>query len=200
MSGVVCHLLIGDGRDDYHHASRESLHQHLPPTDHVVEIDDRDHRLGFAGAIREGWRQALQTDAEFIWHHELDFTYLQAVPIKAMAKTLQGNPHLTQIALLRQPCNDTERAAGTLADYLRHHLSPATNGSHQWLEHRRFWTTNPSLYPRWVAERGWPDHPESEGHFGIDLFKSDPALRSAFWGNGEEWVRHLGDTRTGWGY
>lgn len=199
MSGV-CWLLIGDGRDAYHRVSRASLSDKVPPADHVVEIDDRDHNLGFAGAIREGWRQVLETDAQFVWHHELDFTYNQPVPVAAMIDVLDAHPHLTQLALLRQPWNDEEKAAGSIYNLIRDWLHPATDGMHHWLEHQRPNTTNPSLWPRWVIERGWPTCQHSEGIFGGDLLKSDPALRSAYWGQGEELCVHIGDERTGHGY
>jgi hypothetical protein len=60
-----CLLRIGDGRDDDHERAWESLEQMLPSPDHIVTIDDRDHKLGFAGAIAEGWRQVRETGAAF---------------------------------------------------------------------------------------------------------------------------------------
>lgn len=197
---TVAWLLIGDGRDAYHDASLGSLEENLPDPDYVIRVDDPEHRLGFAGAIQAGWDRVLQTDAEWVWHGELDFTLNRPVPLDDMIAVLQGNRHLTQLALLRQPWNRAEKLAGGIwqqhpDSYTRHGTWPR-----QWMEHARHWTTNPCLYPRWVAERGWPQVPQSEGMFGLKLFAEDPARRAAYWGAGEEWCTHVGQERAGTGY
>lgn len=113
---------------------------------------------------------------------------------------LTDRDYLVQMALIRQPWNDEEKAAGGIVALLPDVYEQQRAGGHAWREHRRHFTTNPCIYPRWVAERGWPDRPESEGHFGIELLASNPAFRSGYWGEGEEWVTHIGDVRTGHGY
>lgn len=196
-------LLISDGRDEYRERTVASAKEALPEPDHFVHIDDSEHELGFGGAIRAGWRRILaETDADFIFHLEQDFTFNRPVPIGEMAAVLRARQHLVQLALRRQPWNDQERAAGGIVemhpgDYVEHEL----NGW-RWLEHTRNFTTNPSLYPRWVCEAGWPDGDQSEGHFGIDLRKRDPRLRFAYWGarDSGEAVTHIGETRAGRGY
>lgn len=196
---TVALLAIGDGRHEYHHKSLASAIEHLPKFDHYVFVSDPDHRLGFGGAIQDGWRQALQTGARHIFHLELDFTFDRPIPVADMIAVLDDRG-LTQMALLRQPWNDEERAAGSIANLIADQLTPVEVLDARWLEHRRHWTTNPCVYPRWVAERGWPSRSESEGVFGAQLLASDPSLRSAYWGGGEEWCRHIGDLRTGTGY
>lgn len=197
---TTCLLVISDGRDDYRERSLASADACLPPFDDRVEVDDRDHRLGFAGAIAEGWRQVLERGHDWVFHLEADFVFNRPVPVDDMRRVLEAFPHLVQMALLRQPWNDQERAAGGIVqmhpeDYARH----VWNG-HPFLEHRRHFTTNPCLYPAWVMRSGWPQEPESEGKFGISLFASDPALRAGYWGEGEEWTSHIGTVRVGVGY
>jgi hypothetical protein len=195
-------LLISDGRNDYLEETVASAVRHLP--DEVlatlIQVDDAAHHLGFAGAIQEGWSRVLATDADYVLHLEQDFTFRRDVPVDAMLDVLARHPHLVQIALLRQPWNPQERRAGGIVQQHPDAYQQVTAGGVAWLEHRRCFTTNPCLYPRWIAERGWPDGPESEGRFSIDLFAADPARRAAYWGRGEEWVTHLGDARAGWGY
>lgn len=193
-------LAIGDGRHEYHHRALASAIEHLPKLDHYIFVQDPDHQLGFAGAVREGWRRVLDTDARWVLHLELDFTFDRPIPVHDMVGVLEADPSLTQMALLRQPWNDEEKAAGSIFNLIRDQLTPVTAGGHTWLAHRRHWTTNPCVYPRWVAERGWPTRSESEGVFGAELLASDPRLRSAYWGAGEEWCTHVGDLRTGTGY
>ena len=71
----------------------------------------------------------------------------------------------------------------------------------RWLEHRRFFTTNPSLYRRSLCWTGWPDTDHSEGAFTTQLLE-DPELRFAYWGsrNSGEWCEHIGHERAGTGY
>jgi hypothetical protein len=196
----VCLLAISDGRHEYHHQAFRSALQHLPRFDHHVFIDDPSHELGFTGAVIEGWRQVLETDADFVWHFEADFTFDRPIPIADMVGVLTARPYLTQMALLRQPWNDEERAAGSIYNLIAAQLTAVTDGNHRWLEHRRPNTTNPSLWPRWVLERGWPNVPHSEGIFGGELMRSDDTYRAAYWGQGEEWCEHIGAIRAGRGY
>lgn len=198
----VCWLLVGDGRDDYHLLSRASMRKQLPPPDFVVEIDDRAHKLGFTGAVREGWRQVLETGADYVFHGELDFTYRCPVPLDRMIGVLQRHPHLTQMTLLRQPVNEEEKKAGGIIhahpeDYVERTQIDT------WVETARFiFSTNPSVYSTEMCKRGWPDESESEGKFGAYLRANRPEVRCGIWG--QKWdvprVLHIGDNRSGHGY
>lgn len=197
----VCWLLIGDGRDEYHARARASMHANLPAPDHIVEIDDRDHRLGFAGAIQAGWDQALATDADWIFHGELDFTLNQPVDLHAMIALLERQPHLAQVVLKRQPVNHDERRAGGIVEQHPDDFTERTDGEATWTEHRRFFSTNPSVYPSALAALCWPQEKYSEGMFTHRLLR-DPHLRFAFWGRKFDppLVHHIGDVRAGNGY
>lgn len=196
-------LLISDGRDEYRKRTIASAKENLPEPDHFIEVADPDHKLGFGGAIRKGWRRILtQTDAEFVFHLEADFVFNHPVQIDEMTAVLKARPYLVQLALRRQPWNEQEKAAGGIVeqhpdDYTEHDL----NGW-RWLEHTRNMTTNPSLYPRAVCEYGWPDGRESEGRFGIDLIARQPDLRFGYWGarDSGEACKHIGVERKGTGY
>jgi hypothetical protein len=199
---TIALLLISDGRDEYLQRTRTSLVEMLPRFDHVIHVDDREHRLGFAGAIQEGWRQVLETDARYVFHLEQDFTFNRPVDVAGMATVLQARPHLAQLALRRQPWNDAERAAGGIVeqhpdDYVERSLGP-----YRWLEHRRFFTTNPCLYRTWICRQGWPDGADSEGRFGIRLLETKPEARFGYWGarDSGEAVTHIGEHRAGNGY
>lgn len=195
----VCLLAIGDGRTEYHERSWASLTEMLPAVDHTVIIDDSAHELGFAGAVAEGWRQALDTPATHVVHCELDFIYLRPIDLEGMVTALNHHPHLVQMALLRGPVNaDERRAGGVIEQHPEDYLTVTWHGQ-TWREHSRHITTNPCVWPRWVVERGWPVRDQSEGHFGIELFAEDPARRAAYWGFGVD-VEHIGHERAGQGY
>lgn len=205
MKSRIALMVIFDGRDQYLDETLASLETSLPGfkgfTDTIL-IDDSDHQLGFAGAIQEGWRQVIQTDAEHVFHLEQDFTFTRPVLLDRMATVLDAFPYLAQLALRRQPWNDAERAAGGVIE--RHpdcYLEVQWDGW-EWLEHREFFTTNPSLYPVELCEFGWPDGEHSEGMFGLRLCAHDPALRFGYWGARSDppRVTHIGDRRAGIGY
>lgn len=193
-------LSIGDGRDEIHDRAHESIKAslNLRRFDQHIVVDDRDHKLGFAGAIQHGWDQIK---CDFVFHMEMDFTFNWSVDIDPIIQTLEERKYLVQIALLRQPVNPIEiEAGGVIQQNPGAYQQLELNDGRAWVEHSQFFTTNPCIYPAWVMRRGWPQRAESEGHFGIELFKEDPARRSAFWGHGEQWVSHVGDYRAGVGY
>jgi hypothetical protein len=171
----------------------------IPETDHTIVVDDRDHKLGFGGAIREGWRQALLTDATHVLHCELDLIYLRPVDLAGIVSVLDARPYLVQMALLRGPVNEAEREAGGIIEQYPESYETVGWRDYRWREHRRFVTTNVPVWPRWVIERGWPQVAESEGNFGIDLFAENPAYRAAYWGTSVD-VEHIGYERAGYGY
>lgn len=196
-------LLISDGREEYLKRTRASAEANLPEPENLIHVQDPDHELGFDGAIREGWRRVLaETDAEFVFHLEQDFTFNRPAPIAEMAAVLRARPHLVQLALRRQPWNDREQAAGGIVEMDPDLYEECELNGWRWLEHTRNFTTNPSLYPRSVCEFGWPPGAESEGRFGIALRERHPALRFAYWGarDSGEAVTHIGKARAGKGY
>lgn len=160
-------------------------------------------RRGFGGAISWAWTVlTAYSQARYVLHVEQDFVFTRPVDVPAMAAVLDARPYLTQMALRRQPWNRAEHAAGGVVEQHPADYTEVTDGGHVWLEHTRFWTTNPSLYPRSLCSRGWPDGLESEGRFGIALFGQDPAARAGFWGARGDgpWVEHIGHERVGVGY
>jgi hypothetical protein len=200
-------LLITDGRDDYLTRTLCSAMVNLPRPEEVVLVDDRAHLLGFAGAIQSGWDRILETDAKWIFHLEADFTFNEPVNLEGMAE-LAANEHVAQVALKRQPWSPHEIDAGGIIEtdpdaYEEGRFNSDKRFGHRYTytAHRKFFTTNPCLYRRDIAERGWPQEAESEGKFGIRLFQ-DPAIVSTFWGGKADppKVHHIGDTRAGRGY
>jgi hypothetical protein len=221
---VIALLVMTDGRRDcIRQAIPSALASlHGPVTRRVIHDDSADpdyrdflaatfptfeiihpaRRLGFGGAIRNAWSILAQGPERFVWHHEDDFTFNRPVDLLDLMVVLDQNPHLLQLALRRQPWNDEERAAGGIVEQHPDDYAEMVDHAHRhWLEHRRFFTTNPSLYRRSLCEGGWLDVEHSEGvmtHRWIE----DPAARFGFWGprDSGEWVTHVGHQRVGVGY
>jgi Glycosyl transferase family 2 len=186
-------VLVNDcpDRDFRRYVNRLSFDIHVAP---------QTRRRGFAGAIAAGWN-VLDGRDEWVFHLEDDFVFTRPVDLAAMRSVLERRPHLAQMALRRQPWNDAERAAGGVVEQHPTDYADCTDGTHVWLEHRRFFTTNPSLYPAWVRRGGWPGVAQSEGIFSHQLF-TDPQTACGFWGSrtDDPWVIHIGAERTGTGY
>lgn len=214
MSAPRVALLTISDRPDLLEATLESLAAALDRdagdllgafTGHV-HVDDRDHRLGFAGAIREGWRRLRELSwAEvpaYVLHVEDDWRFDQRVPLARMAELLDWRPNVAQVALLRGPVNDTERAAGGLVEqwpreYRQGYLADPFAGDLNplpYLEHGLYFTTNPSLYRMsLVNAHDWPTGAGSERRFTERLLNA--GYRFACLGNGDPWVTHTGDDR-----
>jgi len=179
-------------------------------TKHLIQnYADRDlwilssgERSGFGGAIRNAWTHLGDWETDYVFHLEQDFELTKDIDIESMITVLEENPNVSQLALRRQPWNETEKKAGGIVEsnpydfYERKDLS-----GNVWLEHRKFWTTNPCLYRSSLMNTSWPTGANSEGMFGINLFE-DAEQVSGYWGSRDsgEWCKHVGDNRIGTGY
>lgn len=230
---TVALLVVTDGRDDCLAEAVASLELHVsgPITERYIYDDTGDDahavriahnfpgytvwapgkRQGFGGAIRWAWKALTkQSRAEWVLHWEDDMVAVRPVDLVAMTDALTVNPHLAQMALRRQAWSEPERAAGGVVEQHPDDYTDVTahNGA-QWLEHRRFFTTNPCVYRRALCAAGWPDGKHSEGHYGFRLREHGlpwgipgDDVRFAFWGARSEdpWVHHIGHQRVGTGY
>lgn len=193
-------LLIHD-RPEYKELTLASAREKLPEPDVFIEVDDTEHKLGFAGAIQEGWERCAHVGVDYVFHCEGDFTFNVLIPIYRMAFVLERNPHLAQLALKRQAWSEPEKAAGGLVEAAPKDYAQRTQYGDVWTEHRRFWTTNPSLFPVGFCYQGWPQVERSEGIFTHRLLE-DPEVQFGYWGAKFDAPRvtHIGDVRSGHGY
>lgn len=209
-------LLIGDGRDGIRAATIASFLQMVYGYElgAVVQVDDRHHTLGFGGAIQAGWhhlsmrlREAALAGQElpfdYVFHLEEDWCFLDTIDVRWLAGILtQGE--IAQAALLRGPVNDQERAAGGLVEAWPKEYAEGgaitSEGAVPFLQHRLFFTTNPSLYRTSLMLLGWPGGPASEQHFTRALVGMGYSF--AFYGTRQAGpsIEHTGHVRTGHGY
>jgi hypothetical protein len=197
LHGDITRGIVFDDTGDPDHA--EKLHRQLKPN---WTVRGAMSRRGFGGNIRAAWAHLATLPERWVFHLEDDFTLNRPVHLAHLTRVLDERPYLAQMALLRQPWNPQEQAAGGIVEQHPDDYVEVVDGTTAaWLEHRRFFTTNPCLYRRELCERGWPEVDQSEGHFSIDLF-SDPAVRCGFWGRRTDTpaVHHIGRDRVGVGY
>lgn len=193
MNVALC--VISDRADLYLPQTLDSLRTYLPiGCDHMILVDDRDHRLGLAGAVNEAWSN-VPPETDYIWHHEEDFLLTAPVDIAGMASVLEEHRDLAQLVLKRQPWSPTEvHAGGIIEEHPADYTDRETLG-YPWVEHRRIFSLNPCLIPRRVFEQGWPAGNEAEQTIRF------MGKRFGFWGKREDPPHcfHVGARRSvGW--
>lgn len=156
-------------------------------------------QIGFCGATSALWEMSSSLeDIDYVFWLEHDFVFSRCVDLTELAGALDNNGHLAQMALVRASVNSEEEEHGGMIE--KHiHRGDAFVDQGGWLEHRAYFTTNPSLMTReFMWSNPWPDYSsQCEGRFGFDL--RDQAYTFGAWGDGTPWVEHIG-TRTGKGY
>lgn len=196
LNGPITEYWMHDDSGDEGH--RQWLRSQFPAFTHI----GTGPRRGFGGAYNFAWKTlAIRSKTSFIFGLEDDFTFNWEVPLEAMAQVLVKNPHVYQMALRRQAWNSEEIKAGGVIERWPDDFEEIEQDGLVWLEHRRWYTTNPNLYRRSLLEREWPTDKDAEGHFGIKLFL-DPLAKCGYWGRKIDapWVNHIGieRTRNGW--
>lgn len=168
------------------------------PARTIVHYDTA--REGFAGATANIWRQAAECGHEWVFHLEHDFLLTRPVNLEDLARVLDEQPHLAQMALYREPVTLEEQIAGGYIQQRPAEYEPRLRGETRWFETARNWTTNPSLFrTSFAAEYPWPAEPNCEVVFTERLHAKNPRARFGLWGDGTPAVRHIGH-RDGIGY
>lgn len=197
MSAHVCLVFITDGRECANDAFA-SLQAHLPKPSSLVIVEDNDHKLGFHGAVQAAWDQ-VPKDADYVWHAEDDFLFNADAPLEKMISLLAAKPSLAQVSLKRQAVNDREKAAGGIVEADPEDFDGHWEDGLAYTVHRRYFTTNPSLYRADLTKRGWPQEPNSEGVFTHQLLADDYWFAIYGEKHAPPLVEHVG-VRQGTGY
>lgn len=154
---------------------------------------------GYTEAVRRLWRYiGARVTEPYVFLTEDDFLYLRDVDLGPMVETLRRRTALRQLALLREPAYPRELEPGDhILGWDRSSFEEVDQDDPRYarLEHRLFWTMNPSLLPKDTTRTHWPTGKSSERLFG-DAVLRDPRARFAFVGTGEPWARHIGEVRS----
>lgn len=205
LHGPISEMWMYDDTGDAQY--RQALAYAYPEFTHI----NAGPRQGFGGAIAAAWGVvAAKTGADYLFHLEGDFTFNREVDLYDIKETLQDHPELVHMALRRQAWASAEIEAGGVVEMHPDAYTDVFVDVHgwAWLEHRLFFTTNPSLMGMDLVGRGWPNVPSSEREFTEYLLRvgSPWALgdevRFGYWGRREDapWVHHIGTERVGHGY
>ena len=192
-------VIVSDRPPDlYLRDCHDNLNQYLPVDVHVHVVDDTEHRLGMAGAVRAAWAWALEQDADYLLHVEEDFRFID-LPLRAMQFVLERHQHLAQVVLKRQPWSDEEKRAGGQMEtnptaYTQY---GALGRNVHWVEHSTLFSLNPCLIPRRTLELAW-----EPGGAGAERAITDACLaagmRFAYYGKKDDPARceHVGHIRS----
>jgi hypothetical protein len=189
-------VVVSDRGDLYLPDCLDNLTTVLPEAE-VLLVNDEDHKLGMAGAVRRGMEMALETGCEFVLWVEEDFRFLDRPPVRDMAIILDFYPHLAQVVLKRQPWSGEEHAAGGIVEMAPSDYSDQSFMGISWLEHKRIFSMNPCLIPRNILEFGYPDSNEA----GQTERLVAAGFSFAFYGKRDDppLVHHVGHERgSGW--
>lgn len=145
---------------------------------------------GYTTSVRRLWayiQRRVRGDMVFLT--EDDFVYDRDVDLDVVAAPVMRDGLLRQMALLRQPVfpRENEGVLGWPVDTF------TGKGTH--LEHRNFWTMNPSVFRRSITDTDWPMRSSSERAFGDAILRT-PGSRVGIWGDGTPWVTHIGEVRS----
>lgn len=197
LRGGITRRLINDDSGDAGY--RSWLQAEFGPAGFEL-IPPTATRQGFDGAIRHAWTHARGMTEPYVFHLEDDFTFNRPVDLDELVSVLDAHPHIVQMVLRRQAWNAEELAAGGVVEVAPHDFHEVLDPEgRRWLEHRRFFSTNPSLYRRSLLTwRHWPSGEHSEGVFTHQLL-ADDRLRFGYWGHRDDdpWVEHIGIQRAG---
>lgn len=209
---MIAAVFISDRGDLYLPGALESFHacqqSQLIDDDNIHVVDDSEHKLGMAGAVKAGWAWALERGADYVLHIEEDFR-LYDLPLRAMQWRLDhGFEPFAQVVLKRQPWSDEEKAAGGQMEtnpgaYVEDESSDLRVVAGEmvstisWVEHRTLFSLNPCLIPRRTLELEW-----TPGNQGAERAITDACLaagmRFAYYGRKSDPPRceHVGFQRS----
>ncbi len=196
MGSVIGCVVVSDRGDLYLPECLRALEQaaSTAPPMRLAVVDDKDHQLGLAGAVKAAWQIALGEYWDYLLHWEEDFLPLGSLPIAEMAEILDADQHLAQVVLLRPPFSEEEiRAGGIIENRPDVVHTDRTVAGHGIVEHDRLFSLNPCLIPRRVLELGWVSNEEE-----FTARAKQAGFSFAFYGR-TPLVRHVGVVRgTGW--
>lgn len=202
-SALIEQRLMFDDTGDMAHQAQLAL------TYPAFDVIGNGRRNGFGGAVRE-FRAEIRARSisPFVLWCEDDFEVRKAVDLSEICGLLTLRRPLVQMALTRQPWSNDEKAVGTILSPPEDFEQHATADGVRWVEHRRWWTTNLSVFRRELLDVDWPEGGQSEGRFThrllADGFADVPGqrVRFGYWGRvgDSPWTEHVGHQRAGIGY
>lgn len=170
------------------------------PSFNIVPVSRE--RSGYSAAMSTVLTTARLSKNNYCLHIEDDFVLKRKFDINASISILNSNNQLSQISFMREPWYHNEIESGGLIEAIeRDNLDAVfqqknTNG-YDWIEHRSYWTCNPSIFPRWLCSFRWPSGDWSESRFSRKIFNSGRTAGVLGLRGDRPYVEHIGRRRSG---
>lgn len=192
LNGPITQRFMFDDSGDPQY--REWLTKTFP----TFQLFYESKRLGHAGAMQTIWKYIKKVETDYFFHLEDDFLFNEQVPLLEMVEVLENHPYLYEISLMRQPWWQFEIDAGGVIGVAPDEFIQ----KEKWIEHRRYFSTNPCIYRKSLLDIGWPRCENSERVFCNKIIDNDPEAQFGVWGQKEDppKVFHIGNIRMGTQY
>lgn len=159
-------------------------------------------RSGYSNAMSVVLSTARFSKSNYCLHIEDDFLLKRQFNIEASISILNSNKNLSQISFMREPWYHNEVESGGLIEAIERDNPDAvfeeknTNG-YDWIEHKSYWTCNPSIFPRWLCSFKWPTGDWSESRFSRKVLSSGRTSGILGSRSDQPYVEHIGRHRSG---
>lgn len=171
--------------------------------------EDSPAPLGMCRAHAHCWHAAASSDLPWVFHLEDDFVLLRPLDLDHLRETLEAEPLLTQLALVRTPWGFEIPHGGYIPQTPGHYerretrilydtgaMVESQKAVARWIATQRNWATNPALFRTSLArEVPWPLENGCETSVGPAILDLDPDAVFGLWGWGEPWAAHVGEHR-----
>lgn len=173
------------------------------PSFKIIAVGNQ--RAGYSAAMSRVFNTAKLSKNKYCLHLEDDFLLKRKFDIGGATSVLNSNKFLSQMSFIREPWYHNEIESGGLIEAIERDNPDAvfeqknTNGIN-WIEHKSYWTCNPSIFPRWLTSYKWPTGDWSESRFGRQLFNAGRTAGVFGYRGDKPYVEHIGRHRNGTKY
>lgn len=159
------------------------------------QFESTPEPIGMCRAHGRCWAAAAASEYPWAFHLEDDQVLLRRTHLPDLAKVLDLEPALTQMALVRCPWGREIEHGGYIPQEPGWYTRTEGHGC-EWIETTRNWCTAPSLFRTSLArEFPWPEEPGCETTIGPQIQAAGVGLKFGLWGGGEPHCAHIGVDR-----
>jgi hypothetical protein len=188
-------IIDDSGNTGYRHWLTETF------PDFIIVAVGKD-RCGYDQAMRKVFEVVREFNQPYNLHVEDDFILHTPQDLDKVCQVMDNYPSMSQMSFMRQPWYPNEIEYGGVVEAIeaangKGIFSPKSTNGQNWTRHVAFWTANPSVFPRWLADMEWPDAPWCEMKFSRELKRNKKF--AGIWGSRINWVcvEHIGKVQNG---
>ena len=169
-------------------------------------VEGEPQRIGRCAGHARLWHAThAYPGIDWVFTVEDDIVLLRPLNLRHLAETIEAEPTLAQLALVRCPWGAEIEHGGYIAQFPDRYDRRTTNvwaGSHggwreaHWIASTVDWTSSPALLPMSLPRTvAWPSESGCELELGPRILAQRPDAVSGYFGWGEPWCAHVGMAR-----